>query len=84
MDTEFTADTENTVKSNLDLGFGNNFLSSFSEHYPLALKVRILKVTTSSNEKLFFLSGAKNEYFSSIYAHFILKRRYSQLRNVTF
>jgi len=65
MEPEFTADTENTVKSNLDPDFGNNFLSSLCEHYPLALKVQILKVTKSSNEKLFFLSGAKNEYFSS-------------------
>ena len=84
MEPEFKADTEHTVKSNLDLhiDFGNNFLSSLSEHYPLTLKVQVLKVT--SNEKLFFLSGAKNDYFSSVYVCFLLKRRYSQVRNVIF
>jgi hypothetical protein len=57
MEPEVTAGTGNTVKSNLALDFGNNFLSSLSEHYPLSLKFQILKVI--DNEKLLFLSGAK-------------------------
>jgi len=65
METEVTAGTDNTVKSNLALDFSNNFLSSLSEHYPLPLKFQILKLM--DNEKLFFLSGAKNEYFSFTY-----------------
>jgi hypothetical protein len=37
MEPEFTAEAENTVKSNLALDFGNNFLSSLYEHYSLPL-----------------------------------------------